>query len=110
MPGTCDGALREGISKAFFFEKKKQKTFDSWYAPRRQRAQRDKSFLVLFFKKEPLSFYITLNRPESLAMVHARRELAWLTQPRYEFRIRQWIRASVSMRAGGNYARGWVFP
>jgi len=58
--------LREGISKAFFFEKKKQKTFDSRYAPRRQRAQRDKSFLVLFFKKAPLSFYITLHRPESL--------------------------------------------
>jgi hypothetical protein len=35
-----------------FFEKKKQKTFDCWRAPRRQRAQRDKSFLVLFFKKE----------------------------------------------------------
>ena len=25
MPGTCDGALREGISKAFFFEKKRAK-------------------------------------------------------------------------------------
>jgi hypothetical protein len=38
--------------KAFFFEKKKQKTFDYWRAPRRQRGQMTKSFLVLFFKKE----------------------------------------------------------
>jgi len=38
----------------FFFEKKNQKTFITWRAPRRQRAQRDKSFLLLFFKKEDL--------------------------------------------------------
>jgi hypothetical protein len=38
----------------FFFEKKNQKTFACWRALRRQRAQRDKSFLLLFFKKEGL--------------------------------------------------------
>jgi hypothetical protein len=40
------------IRKIFFSEEKKQKTFDFYRLPRRQRAQRDKSFLVLFFKKE----------------------------------------------------------
>jgi hypothetical protein len=39
-------------SKVFFFEKKKQKTFAFWCATLRQRAQRGKSFLVLFLKKE----------------------------------------------------------
>jgi hypothetical protein len=39
----------------FFFEKKNQKTFACWYAPRRQRAPTDKSFLVRFFKKEHFS-------------------------------------------------------
>jgi len=41
--------------KAFFFEKKKQKTFvllSRTYPP--ARAPRSKSFLVLFFKKELL--------------------------------------------------------
>jgi hypothetical protein len=39
----------------FFFEKKKQKTFDYWAESiRRGRSQMDKSFLVLFFKKELL--------------------------------------------------------
>jgi hypothetical protein len=36
----------------FFFEKKNQKTFDRLSRGRRQRTQRSKSFLVLFFKKE----------------------------------------------------------
>jgi hypothetical protein len=44
--------------KVFFFEKKKQKTFAYGRALARQRAQRDKSFLLLFFKKEESSpFY-----------------------------------------------------
>jgi hypothetical protein len=42
--------------KEFFFEKKKQKTFSDWAeASRENSAQTRKSFLVLFFKKEPLS-------------------------------------------------------
>jgi len=36
----------------FFFEKKKQKTFDFGARCRRVRASTGKSFLVLFFKKE----------------------------------------------------------
>jgi hypothetical protein len=46
-------------SKAFFFEKKKQKTFTHFMfgAPDTLRAQMDKSFLVLFFKKEPLACF-----------------------------------------------------
>jgi hypothetical protein len=39
-----------------FLKKKKQKTFDTWRAPGRQRAQREKSFLLLFCKKEGPSF------------------------------------------------------
>jgi hypothetical protein len=38
--------------KAFFFEKKKQKTFGILGTPAARRASRSKSFLVLFFKKE----------------------------------------------------------
>jgi hypothetical protein len=45
---------RKGKSKVFFFEKKKQKTFVILEMTYRQRQQRDKSFLVLFFKKELL--------------------------------------------------------
>jgi hypothetical protein len=50
----CRSAMAECASvlserkKVFFFEKKKQKTFDCWYEARRQRAQRVKSFLVPF--------------------------------------------------------------
>jgi len=41
----------------FFFEKKNQKTFESWAEPsRRGRSQICKSFLLLFFKKEVLPF------------------------------------------------------
>jgi hypothetical protein len=53
-----------GLSKSFFSEEKKQKTFTSWWwvdtrNPHRpsamrapSQAKRNKSFLVLFFKKE----------------------------------------------------------
>jgi hypothetical protein len=42
--------------KQFFFEKKNQKTFESRAEPlRRGRSQMDKSFLLLFFKKEGLA-------------------------------------------------------
>jgi hypothetical protein len=40
--------------KRFFFEKKKQKTFEYWAEPIQRRPPGDKSFLVLFFKKELL--------------------------------------------------------
>jgi hypothetical protein len=43
-------SVKEG-RKVFFFEKKKQKTFD-YLAP----SSTEKSFLLLFFKKEVLSF------------------------------------------------------
>jgi hypothetical protein len=45
-------------SKKFFFEKKNQKTFIRWVLRRTDRcanSDMDKSFLVLFFKKELLS-------------------------------------------------------
>jgi hypothetical protein len=48
---------RKGLGKAFFFEKKKQKTFI--YLGRDvggMSGQREKSFLVLFFKKELLAY------------------------------------------------------
>jgi hypothetical protein len=49
----CQG--REG-RKYFLFEKKKQKTFDCWltHQERSTRTRMNKSFLVLFFKKELL--------------------------------------------------------
>jgi hypothetical protein len=53
--------------KVFFFEKKKQKTFDLWCGAHRQRAPRNKSFLVLFFKKEHSSFlYLNLTEPKPI--------------------------------------------
>jgi hypothetical protein len=43
--------------KQFFFKKKNQKTFDSLASgAARSRHQINKSFLLLFFKKEVLSF------------------------------------------------------
>jgi hypothetical protein len=49
--------------KAFFFEKKKQKTFAYLAAALPDRARPIcKSFLVLFFKKEPLASMIQAAR------------------------------------------------
>jgi hypothetical protein len=49
--------LKKG-KKAFFFEKKKQKTFTYWTRHSgRPRASTGESFLLLFFKKEGLSCY-----------------------------------------------------
>jgi hypothetical protein len=43
-------------AKQFFFEKKNQKTFESWAELfRKDRSQMCKSFLLLFFKKEGLA-------------------------------------------------------
>jgi tRNA(His) 5'-end guanylyltransferase len=52
------GRLREA-SKRFFFEKKNQKTFTTLglRSTRHLVAKTDKSFLLLFFKKEALSFF-----------------------------------------------------
>jgi hypothetical protein len=48
--------LRKGkLRKAFFFEKKNQKTFASLRALPTRLAPNVKSFLLLFFKKEDLS-------------------------------------------------------
>jgi len=44
--------------KQFFFEKKNQKTFFRSLALPARLPPNDKSFLVLFFKKEPLSCLI----------------------------------------------------
>jgi hypothetical protein len=44
--------------KVFFFEKKKQKTFGCWAPSYPQaRSKINKSFLLLFFKKENLSSF-----------------------------------------------------
>jgi hypothetical protein len=49
------GQAKASGRKRFFFEKKKQKTFGYWLRPLRVgSAWICKSFLVLFFKKEPL--------------------------------------------------------
>jgi hypothetical protein len=40
--------------KAFFFEKKNQKTFATWRALPERRAPKGKSLLLLFFRKEDL--------------------------------------------------------
>ena len=51
----CGFDSREA-SETFFSEEKKQKTFGSAVAePPSARTRRTKSFLVLFFKKEPLA-------------------------------------------------------
>jgi hypothetical protein len=51
------GGVHKVVRKVFFSEEKKQKTFISAVAgsPANARAI-GKSFLVLFFKKEPLSY------------------------------------------------------
>jgi hypothetical protein len=41
----------------FFFEKKNQKTFTYLHTLPASLAQTDKSFLLLFFKKEDLSYF-----------------------------------------------------
>jgi hypothetical protein len=60
------GGLQEA-RKQFFFEKKNQKTFDSvqLIAAYVVRKPTDKSFLVLFFKKELLPFFLHPERPSA---------------------------------------------
>jgi hypothetical protein len=53
--------VRSGLGrKVFFSEEKKQKTFDWWRVPRRQRAPMDNSFLV-FFKKRARFLHAALS-------------------------------------------------
>jgi len=47
----------------FFFEKKNQKTFATWVRVLQPAAPTDKSFLLLFFKKEDLPS--TLPHPKT---------------------------------------------
>jgi hypothetical protein len=47
------------MKKVFFFEKKNQKTFVPRRTPPARRVPTDKSFLLLFFKKEGLSAFLT---------------------------------------------------
>gem|GEM_PF-5444275 len=49
------------LRKHFFFEKKKQKTFDWLSRTEPEAYAMGKSFLLLFFKKEVLSFYSTVT-------------------------------------------------
>jgi hypothetical protein len=56
----CGRGGGKAAGRDFFFEKEKQKTFATWPCRRADtvgttRTARSKSFLVLFFKKEPLS-------------------------------------------------------
>jgi hypothetical protein len=61
-PLRCANTARRKKKRNFFFEKKKQKTFAPLPSSRtddllrQARNQTGKSFLVLFFKKEQLSF------------------------------------------------------
>jgi hypothetical protein len=66
-------------SKNFFFEKKKQKTFDDWAELIRHRMPMCKSFLVLFFKKELLSFlnFQCLPKPRTARNAAARSLRPW---------------------------------
>jgi hypothetical protein len=53
LPVACLNALERQAKgrKAFFFEKKKQKTFDSWGARAHKRAARMQKFFGSFFQK-----------------------------------------------------------
>jgi hypothetical protein len=54
-------------SKNFFFEKKKQKTFVNLdRAGGTSFGPGEKSFLVLFFKKELLSYFLLLPNPSQV--------------------------------------------
>ena len=56
--GGCLPGQQSLRSKRFFFEKKKQKAFVSAVARSPEKSPTgSKSFLVLFFKKEPLAFF-----------------------------------------------------
>jgi ABC-type phosphate/phosphonate transport system substrate-binding protein len=87
--------LRGVARKAFFFEKKKQKTFVLWCAPRRQHTPNGKSFLVLFFKKE---HPFLLHRPMTVAAL-----------PMYDFPELRWatdaLWAAIAARVPGAPAR-----
>jgi hypothetical protein len=53
--------VKEKERKRFFFEKKKQKTFIRWVcgnAGGLPLSQKSKSFLLLFFKKEALAYFL----------------------------------------------------
>jgi hypothetical protein len=57
------------VRKRFFFEKKKQKTFTPLASRLCARLsphenQMDKSFLLLFFKKEALASFLQPNNPQ----------------------------------------------
>jgi hypothetical protein len=55
--GWCGGLTApEEERKRFFFEKKNQKTLSPWHALPARDAPIHKSFLLLFVKKEGLSF------------------------------------------------------
>jgi hypothetical protein len=74
---SLQATARQG--KRFFFEKKKQKTFATCPCPRpatagTARTAMNKSFLVLFFKKEPLPSLLAtplIHRPCCLTPGHA---------------------------------------
>jgi hypothetical protein len=55
MAVSCRGSARQEKARMFFFEKKNQKTFASLRTLVGLSATANKSFLLLFFKKEVLS-------------------------------------------------------
>ena len=68
--------------KYFFFEKKKQKTFDykglGFHPGRLERSeQKNKSFLFLFFKKESAFFFEKKKQKTFIYLVHGPRSPHW---------------------------------
>jgi hypothetical protein len=83
--GVWHALGRDEESKVFFFEKKKQKTFGALSRTLRQRTPSDKSFLVLFFKKEPLSSFLpayVTNRNQMYSPL-ALRETGYICNPEF---------------------------
>jgi len=64
LGGRRKGKPCRSKRKAFFFEKKKQKTFTYAVRFRRVRDSTIKSLLLLFFRKEDLSFSPELTIPK----------------------------------------------
>jgi hypothetical protein len=59
-----DGDVGKKVSKRFFFEKKKQKTFINrgrWPLHGQSPGIQARSFLLLFFKKEALASFTSLS-------------------------------------------------
>jgi len=71
--------------KYFFFKKNKQKTFARWLTrqERSARTETNKSFLVLFFKKELLSFVTCLKFASAVTGRSSLPSSAFVTRARH---------------------------